>query len=103
MGALPALQFTLGQLWDERKGNRIDWDAYNKVGRPREALKRTAEAAFDSLSSEERRPPGNYSWRWRIRRSKAISPIAVFDEAFCRSWTRRGARRAFWSGMSKPD
>ena len=54
MGALPALQFTLGQLWDERKGNRIDWDAYNKVGRPREALKRTAEAAFDSLSSEEK-------------------------------------------------
>jgi tetratricopeptide (TPR) repeat protein len=54
VGALPALQFTLGQLWDERKGNRIDWDAYNKVGRPREALKRTAEAAFDSLSSEEK-------------------------------------------------
>ena len=51
---LPALQFALGRLWDERQGNRITWDAYRKVGRPREALERTAESVFASLSGAER-------------------------------------------------
>ena len=54
-GALPTLQFTLGKLWNERERNRITWDAYRKVGRPREALKRTADAVFDSLSSDEQK------------------------------------------------
>lgn len=52
-GALPALQFTLGKLWNERERNRITWEAYRKVGTPREALQRTAEAVFENLSPEE--------------------------------------------------
>ena len=52
-GALAALQFTLGKLWNERERNRITWEAYRKVGRPREALQRTAEAVFENLSHEE--------------------------------------------------
>jgi tetratricopeptide (TPR) repeat protein len=51
---LPALQFALSRLWDERQGNRITWDAYRRVGRPREALERTAESVFASLSEPER-------------------------------------------------
>jgi hypothetical protein len=47
--ALPLLQFTLSQLWDKREGNLISWRAYREVGRPREALKRTADAVFDEM------------------------------------------------------
>src|SRR5215831_4460709 len=37
--ALPLLQFTLSQLWAAREGNRVTWDVYRQVGRPREALR----------------------------------------------------------------
>jgi tetratricopeptide (TPR) repeat protein len=52
--ALPLLQFTLDKLWSRRERDRITADAYREVGRPRDALTRTAEAVFDSLSSDER-------------------------------------------------
>jgi tetratricopeptide (TPR) repeat protein len=52
-GGLPALQFTLGQLWNERERNRITWDAYRRVGRPREALQRAADEVFARLSARE--------------------------------------------------
>jgi tetratricopeptide (TPR) repeat protein len=51
--APPTLQFTLGRLWNAREGNRITWDAYSKVGKPRDALRRAADAVFESLSSDE--------------------------------------------------
>jgi tetratricopeptide (TPR) repeat protein len=54
VAALPLLQFTLDKLWNRRRGDRITADAYREVGRPRDALTRTAEAVFDSLSSDER-------------------------------------------------
>jgi hypothetical protein len=47
--ALPLLQFALTKLWENRNRNRITREAYLKVGSPREALKRTAEAVYDSL------------------------------------------------------
>lgn len=47
------LQFTLKQLWDHRERNRITWDAYQQVGRPAEALKRTAEKLFTDLRTFE--------------------------------------------------
>ena len=51
--ALPTLQFTLSKLWQDRKHNRITWDIYTAVGRPREALKRAAEGALLHLTPEE--------------------------------------------------
>ena len=51
--ALPLLQFTLKQLWDHRERNRITWDIYQKVGRPSEALKRTADEVFEGLKTFE--------------------------------------------------
>jgi tetratricopeptide (TPR) repeat protein len=53
-GALPALQFTLGQLWDKRTGYHISWDVYNEVGRPHEALQRTAEGVYSELTPSEK-------------------------------------------------
>jgi hypothetical protein len=50
--ALPLLQFTLRKLWEHRDRNRITWDVYRKVGRPRDALKGTADAAFNELIPE---------------------------------------------------
>jgi tetratricopeptide (TPR) repeat protein len=51
--ALPTLQFILIKLWNERDGDRISWEAYRKVGRPREALIRTSDAVFGHLSPDE--------------------------------------------------
>jgi tetratricopeptide (TPR) repeat protein len=51
--ALPLLQFTLSQLWAARKGNRVTWAIYRQVGRPREALRRTTERVYNSLSPED--------------------------------------------------
>lgn len=52
--ALPLLQFALFKLWERRERNRITWDAYRKVGSPREALKRTADTVFRSAQVEDR-------------------------------------------------
>ncbi len=50
--ALPLLQFTLLRLWKNKDRNRISWDAYRRVGSPREALKRTADAVYQHLPQE---------------------------------------------------
>jgi hypothetical protein len=54
--SLPTLQFTLSRLWAALPdtSNRITRDIYRQVGRPRVALANAAEAAFDSLSAEEK-------------------------------------------------
>lgn len=49
--ALLMLQFTLQKLWDARDGNRITWEAYRRIGSPREALQRTAEQVYLGLPS----------------------------------------------------
>ena len=51
--ALPTLQFILNKLWNERARDRITWEAYRKVGRPREALIRTSDAVFGSFPPDE--------------------------------------------------
>ncbi|BAM90640.1 TPR repeat-containing protein [Bradyrhizobium oligotrophicum S58] len=52
-GALAMLQFTLGRLWHQRQRNRITWEAYHKVGKPRDALIRTAETIYAGLTSDD--------------------------------------------------
>lgn len=54
VGALPALQFTMGKLWSERCGSLITWTAYDRIGRPHEALKRTAEDIYDHLTPNKK-------------------------------------------------
>ncbi|WP_347339292.1 AAA family ATPase [Rhodopseudomonas rhenobacensis] len=54
--SLPTLQFTLSRLWAAlpQDSNRITRDIYRRVGKPRVALTRAAEAAFESLTEEQR-------------------------------------------------
>jgi hypothetical protein len=53
--SLPTLQFTLSRLWAALPpdSNRITRDLSREVGNPRVALARAAEAAFESLNSDE--------------------------------------------------
>jgi hypothetical protein len=53
--SLPTLQFTLSRLWAAlpTDSNRITRDLYRQVGKPRVALARAAEAAFERLTAEE--------------------------------------------------
>jgi Novel STAND NTPase 1 len=53
--ALPLLQFTLWKLWNARERNCITWQVYQKVGPPRVALQRTADAVYTALPSDEHR------------------------------------------------
>ncbi len=53
---LPLLQFTLDQMWREARRSGTHWISARvaeKVGSPREALQRAAEAVFDALALEE--------------------------------------------------
>ncbi|MEI2746778.1 MAG: hypothetical protein V9G22_15830 [Ottowia sp.] len=47
--ALPLLQFTLLKLWRLRRRNRVTWEAYRRLGGPRQALQRAADELYDSL------------------------------------------------------
>lgn len=50
---LPLLQFTLLQLWNRRRRNRITWDVYERLGGPRQALTKTADEFYEDLIPEE--------------------------------------------------
>ena len=47
--ALPLLQFTLNQLWEKKRRNRVTAEVAAEVGSPREALKRAADKVIASL------------------------------------------------------
>lgn len=51
--ALPLLQFTLLQLWENRERNRVTWEAYHRLGGVLQALARTADAVYNSLLPED--------------------------------------------------
>lgn len=50
--ALPLLQFALQRLWEKRERNRIGWEVYRAVGKPGEALQRTADEVYLGLPQE---------------------------------------------------
>jgi tetratricopeptide (TPR) repeat protein len=96
--APPTLQFILGRLWNEREGNRITKEAYHKVGKPREALKRTADAVFDDLSSDEQ----------QIARKlflELVQPTAAGDSTLPSggNFIRRRIRRSALAQIGPPD
>ncbi len=51
--ALPLLQFTLLQLWDNRERNRVTWETYRRLGGVMQALANTANHLYDNLLPEE--------------------------------------------------
>ena len=52
-GALPLLQFTLDQLFQQRDGNILTNGAYQEIGGVQGALAQHAEATFNNLPSEQ--------------------------------------------------
>jgi serine/threonine protein kinase len=55
VGALPLLEFTLDQLFQQRIGHQLTLEAYQKIGGVKGALAKHAEATYASLPSEEHR------------------------------------------------
>ncbi len=54
-GALPLLQHTLLELWNERDDQSITLKSYQKIGRLTGSLKRRAEFLYQSLNNKEQR------------------------------------------------
>jgi|GEM_PF-44886 len=54
-GALPLLQFTLEQLFDQRDGNRLTMSAYREMGGVQGALAKHAENTYQKLPSDQHR------------------------------------------------
>jgi TIR domain len=52
---LPLLQYALKESWALRKANAITADAYARSGGVREAIRITADRAFNALSAEDKR------------------------------------------------
>jgi TPR repeat protein len=52
-GMLPLLQYALKETWALRKGNAMTADSYARSGGVREAIRITAERAFEALSAED--------------------------------------------------
>src|SRR5438105_1468175 len=55
VGALPLLEFTLDQLFQQRNDHRLTLEAYQKIGGVKGALAKHAESTYASLPSEEHR------------------------------------------------
>ncbi|MBV9707476.1 MAG: helix-turn-helix domain-containing protein [Chloroflexi bacterium] len=55
VGALPLLEFTLDQLFQQRSDHRLTMQSYREMGGVKGALAKHAEATYASLPSEEHR------------------------------------------------
>lgn len=55
IGALPLLQFTLDQLFEQRQNSTLTIDAYQAIGGVQGALARHAENTYNELPSEQHR------------------------------------------------
>jgi transcriptional regulator with XRE-family HTH domain len=55
VGALPLLQFTLDQLFQQRNGRQLTLKAYQDIGGVKGAVAKHAETTYDALPSEEHR------------------------------------------------
>ncbi|HKB37973.1 MAG TPA: ATP-binding protein [Gemmataceae bacterium] len=80
--ALPLLQFTLQQLWENKQRNPITYDIYREVGNPREALQRTADRTFASLIPEDQNAA-------MLVLPALIKPVAGTEAEFVRQRVRR--------------
>jgi hypothetical protein len=89
-GALPLLEFTLDQLFQQRRGSRLTRRAYEAIGGVRGALARHAEATYASLPSDRHRSlarqlflrlvqPGREG-QAPMRRQARQSELALTDE-----------------------
>src|SRR6266516_2076782 len=89
VGALPLLEFTLNQLFQQRNGHCLTLQAYQQMGGVKTALAKHAESTYAALPSEEHR---------RVARALFLRLI---DPGETEQDTTR--RRAALSELSLPD
>ena len=89
VGALPLLEFTLEQLFEQRNERLLTLQAYREIGGVKGALLRHAEATYAALSSEEHR-----------RLAHALL-LRLIDPGLTEQDTTR--RRAALAELSLPD
>src|SRR5437588_8428569 len=89
VGALPLLQFTLDQLFQQRKGHLLTLDAYREIGGVKGALAKHADATYTSLPSEQHR-----------RLARALF-LRLIDPGIVEQETSR--RRAALTELALPD
>ena len=105
VAALPTLQFTLRKLWDQRERNRVTWEAYHKVGRPREAVKRAADAVFELSGSCRSNDCGEHlsgtgaPGNRKIRRMGTILNVAAPGARYYRGSGHPNRLRESWSAL----
>src|SRR5439155_50410 len=105
VGALPLLEFTLDQLFQQRNDHQLSLSAYQKIGGVKGALAKQAEATYASLPSDEHRRLARVLFlrlidvgtteqdTTRPRARLAAGPPAEAGPAnFPRGWCRRGNR-----------
>jgi diguanylate cyclase (GGDEF)-like protein len=85
-GNLPLLEFVLKQLWEQRRGGELSYEAYEAMGRLRGAITAKAEALFETSSALEQealqrlfmrlvRPGETADARYATRRRAVLSDI----------------------------
>ena len=89
VGALPLLQFTLDQLFQQRSGRQLTLSAYREMGGVKGALTRQAEETYAALPSDEHR-----------KLARALF-VRLIDPGATEQDTTR--RRAALSEFSLPD
>jgi len=53
-GRLPLLQFALKETWERREGDKLTAEGYTEVGGVAGAIEKTAEAAYERLSQDQK-------------------------------------------------
>ena len=86
-GMLPLLQYALKETWALRKGNTMTGDSYARSGGVREAIRITAERAFEALSAEDQQAarqlflrlvtPGEGQEDTRARAAMPLEPMQL--------------------------
>src|SRR6266700_988850 len=89
VGALPLLEFTLDQLFQQRKDRMLTLEEYQRMGGVRGALVTHAESTYAALSSEE------------LRKATRALFLRLIDPGETEQDTTR--RRAALSELSLPD
>lgn len=89
VGALPLLQFTLDQLFQQRKEHLLTLDAYREIGGMKGALAKHAEFTYTSLPSKQHR-----------RLARALF-LRLIDPGIAEQETTR--RRAALTELALPD
>lgn len=92
-GALPLLQFTLEQLFTNRTGHDLTFQAYHELGGVKGALSRHAERTYQHLPSDEHR---------RLARTLFIRLIDL-DATEQKVTSRRTSFSEFNTGNAKQD